>query len=81
MLEVLGQLCVWVEVWKKYLFSCLHFERISDFYLERCFVITYPSQKPEAPSPKYYTNILQYNITLLIPTVILAYHSITVHIR
>ena len=29
------------------------------------------------PSPKYYTHILQHNITLLIPTVILVYHSTT----
>ena len=27
------------------------------------------------PYPKYYTNILQYNITLLIPIVIHAYHT------
>ena len=39
MYEVLGGLCEWVEVWKKFLFSCLHFERISDFYLVRCFVL------------------------------------------
>ena len=36
-LEVLDGLCVWIEVSEKILFSCLHFERISDFLFSRVF--------------------------------------------
>ena len=38
--ERLGGLCVCVEVWKK-VFSCLHFERISDFLFSRVFCDEY----------------------------------------